>query len=102
MWAGPVQLGGHRTLAFGNPETSLKPHGSFIHCYFIWSVFHASTYSDLSYPAVKHWAQEKLHRWRGAPAVVLAWEPQDCSPHMSEVGKVDWGGQEGRTPRFKS
>lgn len=28
--------------------------------------------------------------------MVLVWEPQDCSPHMSEVGKVDWGGKEGR------
>lgn len=28
--------------------------------------------------------------------MVLAWDPQDYSPHMSEVGKVDWGGQKGR------
>lgn len=28
--------------------------------------------------------------------MVLAWDPQDYSPHMSEVGKVDWGRQKGR------
>lgn len=90
MWVtqSPVQLEGHRT------RTGLKSCRSFIYCYFSWSIFHVSTYSGLSHPAVKQWAQEKLHRWRGALAVVLVWEPQDYRPPISEVREVDWGGQE--------
>lgn len=74
-------------MVFGNPETSLKPHESFIHCYFIWSVFHASTYSDLSYLAVKQWAQEKLHRWRGDPGSGVSMGAPRLQPSCLKWGR---------------
>lgn len=75
-------------------DTGLKPYRCFVHGHFSHLYPHTSTCAGLSYPAAKQWVQEKLQRQRGALEVVLVWEPQEYSPHLSVVGKGYWGCQE--------